>query len=260
MERSLSKNINAFYDGLADSKSDMLVHFDKIGFLNIGYWKGVEDSAEIAQINLIEQLVRFFSNKTGNVLDVACGKGASTKFLTKYFDPKGIVGINVAERQLELCKLIAPECDFRLMDATRLEFLDSSFDNILCIEAALHFSTRNRFLEEAYRVLKPSGRLAMLDFLCDYDQLNNKYAEMLPRENYLPDLEAYRGRLAKIGFKYVRLEDCTEFTIKAAADYVMRKVEREFGTRSDSEILQDLQCATMPAQFLFSGAMIYAIK
>src|SRR5258708_7877304 len=146
METSALETVNEFYDqGLMLAEQD----FDKIGFFNLGYWKDVEDSVEIAQINLIETLVSSFNTGEANVLDVACGKGASSKFLTKYFDPAAVTGINISERQLQICRAIAPRCNFKLMDATKLEFSDASFDNVLCIEAAQHFMTRHRFLEQA---------------------------------------------------------------------------------------------------------------
>jgi ubiquinone/menaquinone biosynthesis C-methylase UbiE len=233
--------------------------FDKIGFFNVGYWQGVNDSIEIAQINLIETLVRFLS-KDGNILDVACGKGASTKFLTKYFNPSGITGINISATQLKVCKVIAPECQFKLMDATSLEYEGCTFDNVLCIEAGLHFSTRYKFFEEAYRVLRPGGRLAMLDFLRAYDRLDEIQAAILPRENYLPNLDAYRDILRKVGFKYVRIEDCTESTIKAATNYVIRVTEMEFGKRSDREVLDDIQKARAHADSFIAGGIVYAIK
>lgn len=257
MERSLTETINVFYQRVMRGRE--WKHSDKIGFLNLGYWKGVEDSMEVAQINLIERLASFF-NKEGNILDVACGKGASSKFLTKYFDPTCITGINISEQQLEICRLLAPECSFKLMDATKLDFHDSSFDNVLCLEAALHFLTRHKFFEESYRVLNPGGRLAMLDFLCNYDLLRDGYDAILPRENYLPDLNAYRESLLQVGFKYVRVEDCTELTITAATNYMIRMFEKEFGKRQDSEVLEDIRNAKRHAESLFSGAMVYAIK
>jgi DNA-binding transcriptional LysR family regulator len=44
-----------------------------------GYWKGIQtDSLEVAQITLIETLLTFITNKDGNILDLACGLGASS--------------------------------------------------------------------------------------------------------------------------------------------------------------------------------------
>lgn len=66
-----------------------------------------------------------------------------------------IVGINISPTQIERSILNAPDCKFLLMDAVNIEFKDNFFDNIICVESAFYFNTREKFLKEAWRVLKP---------------------------------------------------------------------------------------------------------
>jgi MPBQ/MSBQ methyltransferase len=238
----LADRIARRYEHLIQKGDRYLSHFDKIGFMNVGHWQGIADnSIEKAQINLVESLISFFYNTGGSVLDVTCGKGASSKFLTKYFDARQITGINISERQLETCRVIAPECNFRLMDATSLDFGNSSFDNLLCIEAAFHFLTRQNSLRSQSGV-KPSGRLAMFDVLFDYDVLETLFDGeddyIAPRDNFLPNLDAYRDSLLQAGFSYVRVDDCTDITSRAACSYVIGREQQEFGRTHDPAALE----------------------
>ncbi len=140
--------INERYDTLI-SRPLIIEYFDNSGFINFGYWDSNTRDQKQACENLMEKLLAFIPNKTGTILDVACGTGATTRYLLKYYSPQNITGINISEKQLGRARANAPGCNFMIMNATNLEFEDSSFDNIICVEAAFDFKTREKFLKEA---------------------------------------------------------------------------------------------------------------
>jgi SAM-dependent methyltransferase len=91
----------------------------------------------------------------------------------------------------------------------RLEFPDCSFDNILCVEAAFHFNTRDSFYRHAFRVLKPGGYLVTSDMLGP-----KRWPGAVPA-NALASPDEVAQRLASTGFKNVQVSDATEECWKA---------------------------------------------
>src|SRR5690242_7799966 len=85
-------------------------------FCNFGYWRGGTPDLKQASEQLMEVLLRFIPDREGRVLDVACGKGASSRYLGRVFGPRAVTGINISEKQLESCRENAPGSTFKLMD------------------------------------------------------------------------------------------------------------------------------------------------
>jgi MPBQ/MSBQ methyltransferase len=176
-------------------------------FHNFGFWTVDTQTQRQACENLMEMLLAFIPSKTGTILDVACGKGATTRHLLNYYKPRDVTGINISEKQLSTCRLNAPECNFLAMNATNLQFENSSFDNVICVEAAFHFVTRARFVQEARRVLKPGGRLVLSDLLPAKPRHNPR--PVAPTERVISP-EGYRDLYFEAGFEKLEIVDATK--------------------------------------------------
>jgi ubiquinone/menaquinone biosynthesis C-methylase UbiE len=101
---------------------------------------------------------------TGDVLEIGMGTGLNLPY---YRDDVRLTGIEFSPTMLELARERAKELgrnpDLRLGDAQALEFPDGSFDTVVCTLALCTIPDDRRAVAEARRVLRPRGRLLLLE-------------------------------------------------------------------------------------------------
>ncbi len=136
------------------------------GWLNLGLWEGPagEDAAEAACRRLVETLAAPLP-AGGDVVDVGNGLGAGDPVIAAAVRPRSLVAVNITESQLRAGRERLAAAGARRVagDACRLPLADGVADGVISVEAAFHFASRRRFFEEARRVLRPGGLLAVSD-------------------------------------------------------------------------------------------------
>lgn len=197
--------LDVFYKGFF-SDPILKAFYGESGYANLGYWDGSAQTTTEACDLLVDRLVELLGPLRGKVLDVACGEGATTSRLTEHFSPDEVSAINLFAPQLDAAQKRSPGVAFYRMDAAAMEFPDSYFSHVVSVEAAFHFRTRRRFLEEAFRVLEPGGTFAISDLLM------TRGSPTVPWDNFLPDLTAYEEQLADVGFVDLRVQPALEET------------------------------------------------
>lgn len=198
-------------------------------FFNVGYWHSDTQNQHEACFNLMEKLLEFMPRKQGNILDVGCGLGATTSHLLNYYSPADVVGINISRKQIERSIVNAPGCKFICMDAVQMEFDDDFFDNIICVEAAFYFNTREKFLKEAMRVLKPGGNLILADLIFD---TTTYFGDLIVTENIVKDkdIEDYKRLYQQAGFQPIEFVEATEVCWKIHYRDLKSSIIEEFNT------------------------------
>ena len=149
--------------------------------LNLGYYSfggglsflNVMSNMELAQQRLVRKSIDLLEvSQQDQVLDVACGRGKSS-FMAQCLHPQAtVIGIDLLDRNVQVARTLFDQVNnltYRVGNAMDLDFPDGSFDRVMCLEAAFHFPDRLRFLNEASRVLRPGGRLVVVDFAWNTD-------------------------------------------------------------------------------------------
>ena len=98
------------------------------------------------------------------VLDVATGTGDLAIELSRRVAPGGeVVGSDFSEAMLELARAKAPRIAFEPANALDLPYEDDSFDAATVGFGARNFSDLPRGLAEMTRVVRPGGRVVVLE-------------------------------------------------------------------------------------------------
>lgn len=177
------------------------------GFFNVGWWDAGITEQPAACRALLARLLDLVPPEARIVLDAGCGLGAGTQAIRRRLPGASVLGINLSQRQLGHCRQRVPGARFAAMDAARLGLADGSVDAVVAVEAAFHFRSREAFLREAARVLRPGGRLVLSDILLADARLLGEW--MVPAENRLATIEEYASLLSVAGLADIRVEDAT---------------------------------------------------
>ncbi len=120
----------------------------------------------------------------GKVIEFGCGTGYFTKVIAK--NAKYVTATDISKEMLGMAKKQLKNyknVSFQEVNCKETNFSDKEFDTVLMVNLLHVLKKPNQALEETYRILKPSGKLIVID-LTSYGM---KKFEML-----------------KLGFRYLR--------------------------------------------------------
>lgn len=195
------------------SPSNYAIHF--------GYW--TEETRNHAQAlnGLNAALASRIPVRPGmRILDAGCGVGGSAIWLARTYGAE-VVGITPVGSQVQRAQQFARErgltgqVRFTQEDYRGTSFADESFDVVWAIESVCHAIDKRAFYGEARRLLRPGGRLGIVEYMRTTRPLDGDGETLL--QSWLsgwaiPDLDTnaeHRAAAREAGFTDVEVTDIT---------------------------------------------------
>jgi len=204
MAENESIHIKDDEDTIIKNQMEKMVHsYDK-------YMKritlGREDALRRMTVNLAQV-------KSGDcVLEIGCATGSLSLAAKRQAGPTGSVfAIDIIPEMIEVSRKKAAQAKlditFQSGSIEDIPFPDENFDVVMCSFMIFHMSekVRNKGIYEIYRVLKPSGRLMVLDLALPPNQVSRRILKIFLGFILKHDLKELQPVMDASGFSKIEI-------------------------------------------------------
>lgn len=187
---------------------------------------------------IYEHMLRLYPpGAESHVLEVGSGRGGACYFISKYYHPASVTGIDLSNKAIEFCQRTYQSEKLRYITASaeQLPLEAGSIDIVINAESSHAYPDFNKFVHEVLRVIKPGGYFMTTD---------NRTAERV---------DEWKQSLLKPGFTLLHEQDITakviqslieqqplkEELIQANVPIYFKRYFREFAGMQGSQMYND---------------------
>ncbi len=213
----------------AESPSTVASHYDELDLfyreiwglhVHHGYWETGRESSLEATEKLLTELFRGIEIPKGaRLCDIGCGYGETSRYLARRHGAN-VTGYSVSSAQVKLANEMKDsatgrQLEFHCQDWSINQEKPESMDLAFAIESTEHMPDLRVFFEQAYRVLKPRGRLQICAWLSKEDpapwELNHLLRPICTEGRlHLGTASEYLKLIEETGFSSSAYQDVTK--------------------------------------------------
>jgi tocopherol O-methyltransferase len=227
-KKHLQEDIISYYD-TCETNYRRWWDLDRSLAMHAGFWDETTKTLHQALMRENEILADIAKIKPGeHVLDAGCGVGGSSLYLASQRKAH-VTGITLSKNQVQLAqqkamerKDLHPIPQFLVMDYTKTTFSDESFDVVWGLESVCHAEDKRDFIKEAWRVLKPNGRLIIADGFSVRNNNNEPDNQLLKKAvngwavNSMESIPNFTHFLTELNFKNIVAKDATPYVLPSS--------------------------------------------
>lgn len=204
--------------------------------LHYGFWYEHTKTIAEAVLNTNRFVIEALAIDSNDiVLDAGCGVGGTSIHVAETTAAK-TEGITLSNVQLQIARrrtansTAASLLSFSQQDFCKTNFSDNTFSKVFGIESVCYAQRKIDFLSEAYRIMTPGGRIAVVDFFLHKDNLGlqeKKIYTNMVQGWAVPNFSTVHGfmkSLEQAGFTNIAFQDMLHHIRKSIKEIYYRKL------------------------------------